>query len=85
MIMGQKRRIAPPTAHDHEKPNDWRGKLSTGEANVRRVKQESPLPSGGKRPQAAQAAGRKRQAGATTAGFYIRLMTTYRVQNLPNV
>jgi hypothetical protein len=63
MIMGQKRRIAPPTAHDHEKPNDWRRKLSTGEANVRRVEQESPA-VGGKRPQAAQAAGRKRQAGA---------------------
>src|SRR5580693_1264291 len=34
MIMGQKWRIAPLTAHDHEKPNGWRRKLSTGEANI---------------------------------------------------
>jgi hypothetical protein len=27
MIVGQKWRIAPPTALDHEKPNGWRAEL----------------------------------------------------------
>jgi hypothetical protein len=75
MIVGQKWRIAPPTAHDHEKPERqaeeivrWRGNVRLGRAGV--------TPGvGGKRPQAAhaahaaQTAGRKRQARATTAGF----------------
>src|ERR1700691_77625 len=71
MIMGQKWRIAPLTAHDHEKPNGWRIKLSTGEANVPCHRAGVAPAVGGKRP--GRPAARKRQAGATTAGFCIRL------------
>jgi hypothetical protein len=80
MIMGQKWRIAPPTAHDHEKPNGSRIKLSPGGANVPAIEWESSchragvVPGVGGNRHRPQATDRKRHGGAITAGFCMRHM-----------